>query len=67
MQCKIYINMAEVDEGNTTIAIFLEFFDFKLSDQLSDKLISNTLKTRIIVEISQGMKYLHSANSFIEI
>ena len=62
--CKaIGINIQEsVEDEMTTIAIYIEFIDFKLRDCLKSGFINNTLKTQIIVEISHGMKYLHSKN-----
>lgn len=44
----------------TTVAILLEFIDFKLTDCLSNNMIANTLKARIVIEICHGMRYLHS-------
>lgn len=45
------------DKEVTTIALFLEFQDYSLSDAL--KKMNNTLKTRIVVEIAHAMKYIH--------
>lgn len=58
-----YINThEELEDEKTTIAVIFEFIDFKLSDYLASKLVSDTLKTRIVVEICHAMKYLHSKN-----
>ncbi|KAK8842223.1 hypothetical protein M9Y10_026455 [Tritrichomonas musculus] len=43
----------------TTVALFLEYIDFKLKDCLSQEKINSTLKTRIVLEIVYGMRYLH--------
>lgn len=60
----IAINTAETyyeaDEEMTTVALLLEFIDFTLKDCLSNNLLNNTLKTRIVVEICHAMLYLHS-------
>lgn len=60
-----YINTQETvkdanidDSKNTTIAIFLEFLEFDLKKQLQNGM-NNTLKTRIVVEISHALNYLH--------
>lgn len=50
--CKVYsINICELVKdskpGNTTIAMFLEFLDFKLNDDLKSD-IKNTLKVRTL-------------------
>lgn len=59
----IGINTAEQvdsdeDSDVTTVALFLEFIDYKLTDCLKFN-IKNTLKTRVVVEIVHGMIYLH--------
>ena len=43
----------------TTVAIFLDFVENKLSDVLKSGIINNTLKTRIVVEIVHAMNYIH--------
>lgn len=43
----------------TTVSLFLEYIDFKLKDCLSQEKINSTLKTRIVLEIVHGMRYLH--------
>lgn len=50
------------DKGEklTRIGLYLEYIDFNLKDCLSKEIINNTLKTRIVVEISHGLRYLHS-------
>lgn len=50
------------DDKITTVSILLEFIDYKLKDCIEKNLINNTIKARIIVEISQGLKYIHSKN-----
>lgn len=67
--CKsIYINIIEPleilnDEGKketvTTIALFLEFVEYNLKKVLESKLISNTFKTKIVLEIVHAMNFLH--------
>lgn len=61
------INPAEVlpgqtKDGNevTTVALFLEYIDYTLKDCLSKNLLNSTLKAQIVVEISHGMRYIHS-------
>ena len=41
----------------TTIALFLEYEDYSLSDCLKN--MNNTLRTKIVVEIVHGMKAIH--------
>lgn len=70
--CKaIGINIAEplqvnVDGENrqiTTIALFIEFVEHKLSSILSDSNIAhNTLKTKIVVEVAHAMNFIHRHN-----
>lgn len=62
--CKaIGINIAEPvsnkdDEDElTTIALFLEFLDYSLVDLLNT--LDNTLKTKNVVEIVHGMRFIH--------
>lgn len=64
--CKTYgINTAEEikdEDGNdmTTIALFLEYLDLDLNEFLKKSFNdSNTIKTRIIIEIIHGMIYIH--------
>lgn len=57
----IAINTTEpADEGMTTIALFLEFLNYGLKDCLDKKMIDNTLKTRIVIEVVHGMKFIHT-------
>ena len=66
--CKaFYINMQEPikiinedgeEEETTTIALFLEFVDYSLTDILKKK-INNTSKARIVLEIAHAMNFLH--------
>lgn len=53
------IKKSKKDNEKTTIAIFLEFIENKLSDILKSDIINNTLKVRIVVEIAHAMNYLH--------
>lgn len=58
----IGINTIEkVDDESevTTIAIYIEFVEFKLKDCLSQGILNDTSKARIITEIVHGMKYIH--------
>lgn len=50
-------NLKEENEM-TTIALFLEFLDFKL-DEIIKSNIKNTLKVRIVIEIAHAMNYIH--------
>lgn len=43
----------------TTVAIYIEFVEFKLKDCLSQGILNDTSKARIITEIVHGMKYIH--------
>ena len=59
-----YINTQEtvkdtnVKSNNNTIAIFLEYLEFDLKSELQ-KGLNDTLKTRIVVEISHALNFLH--------
>lgn len=46
-------------EEVTTIALFLEFVEHKLADVLKSDLITNTFKTKIVIDIAHAMNYLH--------
>ena len=41
----------------TTVALFLEFEDYSITDYLSN--MNNTLKTKIAVEIAHAMNFIH--------
>lgn len=43
----------------TTISIFLEYLDYNLKDLIKSKILNNTTKAKIVVEIVHGMKHLH--------
>ncbi|KAK8846481.1 hypothetical protein M9Y10_020504 [Tritrichomonas musculus] len=62
----IGINLTEKynfkEDGITTISIFLEYLDFRLLDCLKMGIIKNTLKTRILVEVAHGMRFIHENN-----
>ena len=65
--CKIYgINTSEViqedDEEITTIALFLEYIEFDLKDCLNNKMLTNTIKVQIIIEIIHALIYIHDHN-----
>lgn len=65
--CEIYgINTSEViqedDEEITTIALFLEYIEFDLKDCLNNKMLTNTIKVQIIIEIIHAMISIHSHN-----
>ena len=59
----IGINTAEpisnTEEDLTTIALFLEYLEHKLTDLITEKALNNTLKTKVAIEIVHGMAYLH--------
>ena len=59
--CKIYgINLNEkVGNDLTTVALFLEFNDYDLSTFLDQKILSNSMKVKIAIEIAFGMSYIH--------
>lgn len=57
---KIEIKDEDGDQlESTTIALFLEFVDYKLSDILKKEDISNTSKVRIVLDIVHAMNFLH--------
>lgn len=43
-----------------TVSLYLEFVDYALRDIITNSIINNTLKTRFIIEIVHGMRYIHS-------
>ena len=53
------IKNEESEEEITTIALFLEFIDYKLRDLMTKNYLNNTLKARIVLEIAHAMNYLH--------
>ncbi|KAK8871923.1 hypothetical protein M9Y10_007669 [Tritrichomonas musculus] len=53
------IKNEENNEEMTTVALFLEFIDYKLKDLMTKKYLNNTLKARIVLEIAHAMNYLH--------
>ncbi|KAK8836501.1 hypothetical protein M9Y10_037761 [Tritrichomonas musculus] len=61
---EIYTEETETSDEVTTVALLLEFVDFNLKECLANNILNNTLKTRIVVEISHAMRYLH-ANGLI--
>lgn len=44
----------------TTITIFVEYLPFSVNKLIENKMLSNTLKVRIAVEVCFGMKRIHS-------
>ena len=50
------------DDSNqmTTVALFIEFLPYKLKDALDKKMLNNTLKVRVALEVAFGMSYIHS-------
>ena len=44
----------------TTIAIFIEYLPFSVKSLIENQMMSNTLKTRIALEVAFGMKHIHS-------
>lgn len=53
------IKNEESEEEITTIALFLEFIDYKLKDLMTKNYLNNTLKARIVLEIAHAMNYLY--------
>ena len=47
------------NENVTTFAMFTEFIENNLKDCLDNKMLDNTTKTKIVVEIAHGMSYIH--------
>ena len=47
------------ENPTTTIAIFIDFQPYKLKDCLEQKILNNTLKAKIAVEVCFGMSYIH--------
>ena len=47
------------NENVTTFAMFTEFIENNLKDCLDNKVLDNTTKTKIVVEIAHGMSYIH--------
>ena len=43
----------------TTFALFLEYLEYGLDKCLKNNILNDTLKARIIIEISHGLYYLH--------
>lgn len=62
--CHAYkLNPTEtLEDGNSTISMIIEYIYFRMTDYLASKLVNSTLKTKFVIEISHGMKYLHSKN-----
>ena len=50
----------EEPESKTTIALFFEYLQYSLKGIIENKMISNTLKVRIAVEVAFGMQFIHS-------
>lgn len=56
------INELEDDESpkeKTTVALYLEFLSHGLKECLTKKLMDNTLKARIVIEVAHAMNYIH--------
>ena len=51
------VNDPNIKQEMTTIAIFLEFEEYSITDILN--IMNNTLKTKIIIEIAHAMNYIH--------
>ena len=47
------------EENMTTIAIFLEYLEYSLKECLEKKILNDTLKAKIVVEVAHGMNYIH--------
>ena len=43
----------------TTISLFLEYLEFSLKNCLEKKILSNTMKVKIVVEVAFGISYIH--------
>lgn len=46
-------------QNMTTIALFLEFLDYNLSELLKMKIITNTTKVRIVLDVAHAMNFVH--------
>lgn len=60
----IGINISEIirdEKGNemSTVALFMEFIELNLDVCLKKKILDNTIKTKIIIEIAQAMSFIH--------
>ncbi|KAK8839890.1 hypothetical protein M9Y10_031603 [Tritrichomonas musculus] len=44
----------------TTVALFIEFIPYKLKDALDKKILNNTLKVRVALEVAFGMSHIHN-------
>ena len=53
------IGVNEEEEDITTVALFLEYYEYNLEYCLSKNMLDNTTKTRIVVEIAFGMSHVH--------
>lgn len=53
------IEIIDSIEEITTISIFIEFLDYSLSNLLKSKILSNTTKAKIVLEIVHAMNHLH--------
>lgn len=49
----------ELNQEVTTVALFLEYLEYSLSDCLNKKILTNSMKARIVVEICHGMSHIH--------
>lgn len=59
LQEKLFQDINDSDE-KTTVAIFIEYLPFKLQEYVTNKkIMNNTLKTKIALEIAFGMMYIH--------
>ncbi|KAK8884757.1 hypothetical protein M9Y10_043877 [Tritrichomonas musculus] len=47
------------EENMTTIAIFLEYLEYSLKECLEKKILNDTFKAKIVVEVAHGMNYIH--------
>lgn len=58
LQDKVIQSISDSDD-QTTVALYIEYLPFKLIEYISNKIMSNTLKTKIALEIAFGMMYIH--------
>lgn len=53
------ISKPKKEQERTSISLFTEYLDFSLKSCLENDILTNTLKTKIALEIAFGMSHLH--------